>query len=143
MCCIYFHESTVYIRISVMFFSVFSPLFQIWKTSKPTSGVLCLSGKDKEWCFSAGRPLTLEVSTTSSSFIFHLHLIFPEERSSSDLSALGCPICGSYNPISISQLSDSMCRQAQWPSGDGAVCVQTHFHSNLPPCNVEQHPSLY
>lgn len=60
-----------------MFLCLFSPAFsKTWKTSKPTSGVLCLSGKGKEWCFSAGRPLTLEVSTTSSSFIFHLHLIF-------------------------------------------------------------------
>lgn len=42
---IYFHESTVYIRISVMFFSVFSPFFRFGKLQNP----------QEEFCVCPGR----------------------------------------------------------------------------------------
>lgn len=143
MCCICFHESTVYISISVIFFSVLSPFFRFGKLQNPQAEFCVCPGRTRSGASLRAAPsLRRSVLLLAHSYFIYTKF-FPEERSSSSLSALGCPICGSYNPISISQFSGSMCRQAQSPSGDGAVCVQTHFHPHLPPCSVEQHPSLY
>lgn len=126
-----------------MFLHIFSPFYRSGKLQNPQAEFCVSPGRARSGASLRSAPsLWRSVLLLARSYFIYTSF-FPVERSSSSLSALSCPVCESYNPISISQFSDSMCRQAQPPSGDGAVCVQTLFHPHLPPCSVKQHPSLY
>lgn len=126
-----------------IWFCLFSPAsLRPGKLQNPQAEFCVCPGRARSGASLRATPsLWRSVLLLARSYIIYTSF-FPEERSSGSLSALSCPICGSCNPISISQFSDSVCRQAQPPSGDGAVCVQTLFHPHPPPRSVKQHPSL-